>query len=256
MVRGVLGTSAYSVRVCFQELDRAAQLVETVHPVLDGYPAGEVDRAEDAEDLVVVVAARAGLTMLQLVGIADGAFRRQDLFERRPRREKSVRGVHRDDAMLDLVAGRRRIEAANQGVRRIVLHTEVRRVGHGVEQRQKRRLLLREFRVEPLADLVVVLEAEDHVAFLRVLERARDARRRRGRRPRSSERPGYFWPLSVRQCRAPVRIVRSIASFCRSTSRSRSSRSGCVKSGEKHIIEEICPVSSIASMTGATSRSS
>jgi len=53
-----------------------------------------------------------------------------------------------------------------------------------------------------------------------------------------------------------VRTVKSIARCCRSTCRARSSRSGWVKSGEKHIIDEICPVAAIASMTGATSRSS
>ena len=74
--------------------------------------------------------------------------------------------------------------------------------------------------------------------------------------PSSMDSPGYFCPLSVRQCRAPVRTVRSIARFCRSTCRARSSGSGCVKSGEKHIIDEICPVAAIASITGATSRSS
>ena len=74
--------------------------------------------------------------------------------------------------------------------------------------------------------------------------------------PSAIERPGYFWPLSVRQWRAPMRTVRSIALFCRSTCRARSSVSGWVKSGEKHIIDEICPVAAIASMTGATSRSS
>src|SRR5690606_27587007 len=38
-----------------QELHRPAQLVEAVHPVLDGDPAGEIDAPEDAEDRVVVV---------------------------------------------------------------------------------------------------------------------------------------------------------------------------------------------------------
>ncbi len=74
--------------------------------------------------------------------------------------------------------------------------------------------------------------------------------------PSSSERPGYFWPLSVRQCRAPMpdrQIDRALLPLDLARPLA---RSGCVKSGEKHSIDEICPVSAIASMTGATSCSS
>ena len=74
--------------------------------------------------------------------------------------------------------------------------------------------------------------------------------------PSAIDRSGYFWPLSVRQYFAPMRTDRSMARFCRSTCRRRSSLSGCVKSGEKQSIDVICPVAAIASITGATSRSS
>ena len=49
------------------------------------------------------------------------------------------------------------------------------RVRQGVEQREEGLFLLRELGIEPLADLVVVLEAEDHIPLDGVFERARDA---------------------------------------------------------------------------------
>ena len=48
--------------------------------------------------------------------------------ERRPWHQVSVRGVHRHHTMLDLLEERHRIEAADDGVRRVMLHAEVRRV--------------------------------------------------------------------------------------------------------------------------------
>ncbi len=74
--------------------------------------------------------------------------------------------------------------------------------------------------------------------------------------PSSMDKPGYFWPLNVRQYFAPMRTLRSIARFCRSTCLRRSSGSGWVKFGEKQSIDVTCPVCSIAAITGATSASS
>ena len=79
---------------------------------------------EDAEDGVVVVQALARLAVPQLVGIADGAVGRADVVERRARHQVPIRRVHRHDAVLDLLEERDRIEAADDRVRRIVLHAE------------------------------------------------------------------------------------------------------------------------------------
>ena len=73
--------------------------------------------------------------------------------------------MHRHHAVLDLLEEGDGIESSHERVRRIVLDAEVRRIGQRIEQRQERRLLLRELRVAPLAVLVVVLEAEHHVAL-------------------------------------------------------------------------------------------
>ena len=160
----------------------------------------------------------------------------RQIVERRARREVAIRGVHGHDAMLDLLEKRDRIEAADQRIRRIVLDAEVRRIDP-IEDLEEDVLRLRELRIPPGAVLVVVLHAQHDVAALGVVERSRGCRRRVRAMPSARDSPGYRWPLNVRQCRAPSRTVRSMAAFCRSTCRRRSSASGCVKSGEKQIIE-------------------
>ena len=76
--------------------------------------------------------------------------------------------------MLHLLEERDRIEAADRGVRRIVLHAEGGRVD-ALDDLEEDVLGLRELRVPPGAVLVVVLHAEDDAALLGVLERAGQA---------------------------------------------------------------------------------
>ena len=201
---------------------------------------------EDAEDRVVVVQPLAGLAVLQLVGVAGGAVGRSQVVERRARREIAIRRVHRHDAVLDLLEERDRIEAADRRVRRVVLHAEVMATRCGSMISRKMSSGCANSGIPPGAVLVVVLHAEDHAAPLGVVERARDAfdgardavgarhlRDSAGRSASGSAAP-------------PSRSVRSMAAFCRSTCRARSSASGCVKSGEKQSSDDGCPVSASA----------
>ena len=71
----------------------------------------------------------------------------------------------------------------------------------------------------------MVFEAEHDVAFGRGLSE-REMQSAARATPSLIESPGYFWPLSVRQWRAPVRTVKSMARFCRSTCRARLSVRG------------------------------
>ena len=83
--------------------------------------------------------------------------------------------MHRHDAVLDLLEERDWIEPADDSVGWVVLHAEVWRFRQGVEQRQERLFLLGELRIQPVTDLVVVLEAQDDVAAGGVVQRPDDA---------------------------------------------------------------------------------
>src|SRR5262245_9366131 len=56
-----------------QEIDRPAQFVQAVHPVLDGDPSAITDVRQDAKDGIVIVEALARLAVPQLVGVTKAA---------------------------------------------------------------------------------------------------------------------------------------------------------------------------------------
>src|SRR5262249_8534516 len=81
-----------------QERDRSRRLVEAIHPVLHGNPAGELRASEDSENRIVIDETLAGFAMPQLVGVADCAVAVPQLIGGCPRRQISIGGVHRHDA--------------------------------------------------------------------------------------------------------------------------------------------------------------
>ena len=131
--------------------------------------------------------ALARLAVLHLIGIADGPIMQPQIVERGARHQISIRGVHRHDAVLDLLEKRDRVESSDDGIRRIVLDAEVSGVRNGLEQGEKGLFLLRELGVEPVADLVVVLEAQDDVTLDGVLDGSLDALRGAGHAFRDRE---------------------------------------------------------------------
>src|SRR5262245_5880818 len=95
-----------------QERDRSLQLVEAIHPVLHGNPAGELRAREDSENRIVIDESLAGFAMPQLVGVADRAVAVPQLIGGCPRRQISIGGVHRHDAREHFLEKPYRIVAA------------------------------------------------------------------------------------------------------------------------------------------------
>ena len=129
------------------------------------------------------------------------------------------------------------------------------RVRQGVEQREERLLLLRELGIEPLADFVVVLEAEDYIPLDGVFERARDALGGAADALGDGQ-PRVLLPAkraAVARAGPDREIDRALLAFDVPGPFALVRMS---EVGQKHIIDETCPVAAIASMTGATSRSS
>ena len=178
--------------------------------------------------------------MPQLVWVSNRPVGRADLLDRRSRHKVPVRRVHRHDTVLTFwrkAIGSKPPTTALDGS----YWTPKCGEWIWIDDLEEDVLHLRELGVEPVAHLVVVLEAEDDVALLRVLERALDALDGAPDAFARASSPGYRCPVSVRQYRVPRRRERSMAVFCRSTCRARSSGSGCVKFGEKHSIERDLP---------------
>src|SRR6476646_5309314 len=154
-----------------QERDRSLQLFEAIHPVLHGNPAGESRAREDSENRIVIDQALAGFAMPQLVGVANRAVAVPQLIDGRARRQISIGGVHRDHAREHLFQKPYRIVAADERVRRIVLHTEPWGVD-AIENLQEYILGLRELGILPGAVFVVVFQTQHDITFLGILNRA------------------------------------------------------------------------------------
>ena len=178
--RGRSGGASGEVQGAFslQEGDRARNLVEPVHPSSTEIQPSNFT-SPGAEDGVVVVEPLAGFAVAQRRRRSRASRRRSQIVERRARREVAIGGVHRHDPVLHLLQEADRIEAADEGVGRIVLHAEERRVDL-LDDLEEDVFGLRELGIPPGAVLVVVLHAQDDVALLGVLERAADALDRAG----------------------------------------------------------------------------
>ena len=183
------------------------------------------------------------------------AVRLAEVVQRRAGGQVAIGGVHRHDAVLDLLQERHRIEAADGGVGGIVLHAEeaASRCGRGSPGRCPPAGRTRDTaRCRPCSGSPCTGSTPRCSAY------SSDRRMPSTVRSMPSWRvmPGQRWPLSVRQWRMPRATQRSMAVRCRSTCRCRSAGSGCVKSGEKQSIDEICPVSASVRRTGSTPASS
>ena len=200
---------------------------------------------EQAEDGVVIVQPFAGLTVLQRRRVARGAVTGREVVERGARRQVPIGGVHGDDTVTHLFQKLHRIEAADKRVRRIVLNAEVRRINL-LDDFEENVFRLRELGVAPGPVLVVILHAEHDVVTFGILERSANALERprdaviarESRKPLAAQRAAMSRAQGVRSSRWRPFDVRPAGAAPPDP--------GCVKSGEKQIIDVICPVSSIA----------
>ena len=218
------------------------KLIHTVHAIFYADPSVKSNAFEFRENRIIVIQAFTDLSMTKSLSISNGTSLLLSQVFNGSHFQITIAGMHRNHTIRYTIQQLQRIFSCQIRVAGIIINAESRMV-YAPDKLAKHIHLLCKLRILPEIIFIVILQYQRYVSLFSIGQTFFN-QSAASFTPSSIESSGRRCPESTRQNDPPSVCVMSIHRFCLEISFDRNAASGCVKSGEQHIMGITFPKSS------------